>query len=189
VIEPPVCVGAGTRIWHWTQVRPGAIIGKDCVIGSRVEIGPGVEIGDGTHIGASAQLHHPARVGKHVFVAPMVFLSNDKYPSLVSDFKPRGVTIEDHAIIGAGAQIIGGVTIGEGAFVALGALVTKDVPSGSMVKGRPAREYARRGMHYPGGALEHWGPLCRDERCLRCDAEGLEQYEALMDRAEIEGGA
>ena len=190
IIAPRVQVGWDTRIWHWVQVREDAQIGTRCVIGSRVEIGPGVVIGGGTHVGAGSQLHHPARVGRGVFLGPNVFLGNDKYPGLEGAFSPQGVAVGDYAIIGAGAQIVGGVSIGEGAFVAMGALVTRDVGEGEMVKGSPARPYARRVMHYHGTAVQHWGPLCDEQECLRCTSMGVEQYvKQMRQRQEEQEGA
>jgi len=41
--------------------------------------------------------------------------------------------------IGASAVILGGVTIGDGAVVAAGSVVTKDIESGSIVAGNPAK--------------------------------------------------
>lgn len=49
------------------------------------------------------------------------------------------ITVEDNVWIGANATILPGVTIGEGAIVAAGAVVTKDVPSRTIVGGNPAR--------------------------------------------------
>ena len=52
--------------------------------------------------------------------------------------KMIGVTIEDNAIIGAQAVIKAGVTIGKNSVVAMGAVVTKDVPENVVVIGSPA---------------------------------------------------
>ncbi|CAL1203716.1 unnamed protein product [Candida parapsilosis] len=41
--------------------------------------------------------------------------------------------------IGANATIMAVVTVGEGAVVAAGSMVSKDVPSGTMVGGAPAK--------------------------------------------------
>jgi len=53
---------------------------------------------------------------------------------------PRGLIepapkIEDRAVVGFGATIVGGVTIGNNSYVAAGAVVTKDVPPKSIVVG------------------------------------------------------
>lgn len=47
--------------------------------------------------------------------------------------------IGDNVEIGANVTIIGGVTIGDSAVIAAGCVVVKDVPSGSVVAGNPAR--------------------------------------------------
>ena len=46
--------------------------------------------------------------------------------------------------IGHGAIIIAGVKIGDGAVVAAGAVVTKDVPNGTIVGGNPAKIIKQR---------------------------------------------
>jgi acetyltransferase-like isoleucine patch superfamily enzyme len=52
----------------------------------------------------------------------------------------KGPTIEDGAMIGAGATLLPRITIGKGAIVGVGAVVTKDVAPGSIVMGVPAKE-------------------------------------------------
>jgi acetyltransferase-like isoleucine patch superfamily enzyme len=52
--------------------------------------------------------------------------------------KMIGVTIEDNAIIGARAVIKAGVTVGKNSVVAMGAIVTRDVPENTVVIGSPA---------------------------------------------------
>ncbi len=45
-IDQPCETGEGTRIWHFSHILAGAVIGQDCVVGQNVMIGGGVEIGD-----------------------------------------------------------------------------------------------------------------------------------------------
>lgn len=52
---------------------------------------------------------------------------------------PKPVEIGKFVWIGHGALLIGPLTIGEGAIIAAGSVVTKDVPSGAIVGGNPAR--------------------------------------------------
>ncbi|NMN62746.1 acyltransferase [Lacticaseibacillus paracasei] len=53
--------------------------------------------------------------------------------------KSQPIVIEDHVWIGINSTILKGVTIGTGAIVAAGAVVTRDVPSNSLVAGIPAK--------------------------------------------------
>ncbi len=55
----------------------------------------------------------------------------------------RPVVIKDHVWIGAGAIILPGVTVGESAIVGAGSVVTKNVQSGWLVAGVPARPIRR----------------------------------------------
>ena len=54
----------------------------------------------------------------------------------------RGVTIEDDVAIGAGSIVLANVTIGQGSVVTAGSVVTKSVPSNTMVQGNPAQVIA-----------------------------------------------
>lgn len=49
------------------------------------------------------------------------------------------IEIHENVFVGAGATIMYGVTIGRDSIVAAGAVVTKDIPSGSVVAGIPAK--------------------------------------------------
>jgi len=78
----------------------------------------------------------------NVLIAPKVSLLSEGHPvspqsrhSLV----PGHIHIKKNAWIGAGATILPGVTIGENAVVAAGAVVSKDVPAGTVVGGVPAK--------------------------------------------------
>ncbi|NPV58478.1 MAG: hypothetical protein HPY75_02300 [Actinobacteria bacterium] len=55
------------------------------------------------------------------------------------------VVIEEDCWIGSHSVILKGVTVGAGAVVAAGAVVTRDVPSLSIVGGVPARVIGHRG--------------------------------------------
>ena len=43
-------IGKGTRIWHFSHIMQGAIIGENCNIGQNVVISPGVKLGNGVKI-------------------------------------------------------------------------------------------------------------------------------------------
>jgi len=82
-------------------------------------------------------------IGDDVMIGPNVSIITTSHP--LDPVQRRAVTIgkpvviERNVWIAAGATIIGGVTIGENSVVAAGAVVTKDVPPGTLVGGNPAR--------------------------------------------------
>ncbi|MEV3874692.1 DapH/DapD/GlmU-related protein [Streptomyces sp. NPDC049906] len=83
------------------------------------------------------------RIGNGVMIAPKVSLVTGGHPLPLAErrehlsFAP--IVIEDEVWIGTAAVVTQGVTIGAGAVVAAGAVVTRDVPAGTVVAGVPAR--------------------------------------------------
>ena len=128
-------IGDNVRIWHFSYVGDDTEIGDNVKISSLAHIDYDVKIGENTKIEGQAYIPPLSRIGKNVFIGPAVVLTNDPYP--MCD-KMMGVTIEDDAIIGARAVIKAGVTVGKNSVVAMGAVVTRDVPANSVVVGSPA---------------------------------------------------
>ena len=128
-------IGENVKIWHFSYVGDNAEIGNNVSIGSLAHIDYDVKIGENTRIEGQAYIPPLSRIGKNVFIGPAAVLTNDPYPMCN---KMIGVTIEDNAIIGARAVIKAGVTIGKNSVVAMGAIVTKNVPENTVVVGSPA---------------------------------------------------
>ncbi|MBT5492367.1 4Fe-4S dicluster domain-containing protein [bacterium] len=80
-------------------------------------------------------------IGKDCTIARGVVIRDyDGHTIELPDYEiAKPVTIGSHVWIGNRAMILKGVTIGDGAIVAAGAIVTKDVPKGSIVAGIPAK--------------------------------------------------
>ena len=134
-------IGKNTKIWHFVYVGDNAEIGNNVKIGSLSHIDYDVKIGDNTLIEGLVYIPPLSRIGKNVFIGPSAALTNDPYPP---SGKLVGVTIEDDVIIGSKAVIKAGVTIGRNSVVGMGAVVTKDVPSDTVVTGVPAKpKYSR----------------------------------------------
>ncbi len=127
----PWCKSAGKLV-----IGPGSVISPNCVVYGTgeggVEIGARVECGPGVGIFASRTDYHRGP-GYHLF-AP--------------------VLIGDEAIIFANAVIGPGVSIGRNAVVAAGSVVTRDVPTGALVGGSPARVIAENVRDEKGSCLE-----------------------------------
>lgn len=141
IVSEDAKIGAGTRIWHWTHVREGAEIGRDCVLSQNVYVAPTVVLGDGVKVQNNVSLYDGLILEDEVFCGPSAVFTNVKTPrSHVSRSHAFEKTlVKKGATIGANATIICGVTIGSYAFIAAGAVVTSDVADFSLVMGVPAR--------------------------------------------------
>lgn len=147
-LEPGVTVGAGTSIWHRTQIRTGATIGRECVIGRDVFIDEGVTLGDRVKIQNLALVYNGVSAEDGVFIGPGAILTNDRYPRAITstgdlaradDWEVSPIALRHGCSVGAGAVVVAGVEIGRYATVGAGAVVTRDVPSHALVAGSPAR--------------------------------------------------
>ena len=104
------------------DIHPGATIGRRVFI----DHGVGVVIGETTIIGEDVLIYQQVTLGG---------VSTDK--------GKRHPTIEDGAVIGAGAKVLGNITIGANAKVGANSVVVKDVPADCTAVGIPARVLKR----------------------------------------------
>lgn len=110
--------------------QAGISIGKRCFIGERTVIRGqgGVTIGDDVLIAPQVQI-----------LAIDHVMATSRVPIMQQGIQGRGIVIEDGAWLGAGSIITDGVRVGQSAVVGAGAVVTRDVPAGTVVVGIPAR--------------------------------------------------
>lgn len=133
-------IGARTRIWAFSHVLPGAVVGEDVNINDHVFVENDVVIGDRVTLKSGVQVWDGICLGNDVFIGPNATFTNDHFPR--SKQYPESfaqTTIEDGASVGGGAVILPGIRIGRRAMVGAGAVVTKDVPPFAIVVGNPAR--------------------------------------------------
>jgi acetyltransferase-like isoleucine patch superfamily enzyme len=135
----------------------GVKLGKGSTIhvGCRFYQPKHITIGADTIVGNYAVLdgRAPLSIGSHVDIASEVMIYNSQHD--INDPKFQAieapVVIEDYVFIGPRAIILPGVTIKKGAVVGAGAVVTKDVESGIVVGGIPAKPIGERQLkdyHY-----------------------------------------
>lgn len=142
-VDKNVQIGEGTKVWHFSHIQSGVSIGKECSIGQNVNIGPNVIIGNYVKIQNNVSVYEGVELEDYVFCGPSMVFTNIKLPR--SKFPQKGSShyektiVKKSASIGANATIICGVTIGEYALVGAGTVVTKNVPSYSLVVGNPAK--------------------------------------------------
>ena len=147
-------IGKGTKIWHWTHVSDGAVIGKNCTIGQNVFVGKNVKIGDGCKIQNGVNIFEGVELKDHVFIGPGVQFTNIIRPRAFISQKGTFVRtiIHDGVTIGANSTIVCGNMIGHYSLIGAGSVVTKDVPSYAFVYGNPATTHGsvtREGFNQP----------------------------------------
>jgi acetyltransferase-like isoleucine patch superfamily enzyme len=123
-------IGDGSRIGTFVEIQKGVVIGQNCKIQSHSFICEGVTIEDGCFIGHGVMFTNDRR--------PRA-INDDGSLQTEADWTLEETTVRKGASIGTGATILPGVTIGEHALVGAGAVVTGDVPPGVTVVGNPAR--------------------------------------------------
>ena len=146
-IAPDVKIGRNVKIYDFVNLY-GCEIGDNSRIGTFVEVQKNASIGRNVKVSTHTFICEGVTIEDNVFIGHNVSFINDKYPRATTpsgsvqgdkDWKVVPTRVKRGASIGTSATILCGVTIGENAIVGAGSVVTKDVPSNTVVAGNPAR--------------------------------------------------
>ena len=142
VIDEGCNIGTGTRIWHFSHIMPGCLIGDGCNIGQKVVVSPDVVLGKNVKIQNNVSVYTGVVCEDDVFLGPSMVFTNVVNPRSAVNRKNEYIRtfVRHGATIGANATIVCGIEIGEFAFIGAGAVVTKTVAPYALVVGNPARQ-------------------------------------------------
>lgn len=178
VIDAPCQIGDGTKIWHFSHLMPGCVLGENCNIGQNVVISPEVVLGKNVKVQNNVSIYTGVSCDDDVFLGPSCVFTNVLNPR--SAVNRRDSYLKTHvgkgASIGANATIVCGHNIGAFAFIGAGAVVTKEIPAYALVVGNPARQL--------GWMSEFGQRLNFDTNGLANCPESGQQYQLKENRVE-----
>lgn len=142
IVDSGAQIGAGSRVWHFTHVCAGARIGKGVSLGQNVFVGNKVTIGDHCKVQNNVSVYDNVHLEDGVFCGPSMVFTNVYNPRSLIERKSeyRDTLVKRGATLGANCTIVCGVTIGEHAFIGAGSVVNKNVPAFALMVGVPAKQ-------------------------------------------------
>ncbi len=146
------CIRSGTVIYGGTTIGKGLATGHNVTIREQNQIGDNFNVWNcatidyGCKIGSNVKIHCNCYVAQFTvveddaFMAPGVTIANDIHPGCeFSSDCMKGPHIETGVEIGVNVTILPFVRIGAHSVIGSGAVITKDIPPGSVVVGNPGR--------------------------------------------------
>lgn len=170
VIDDGCTIGEGTRIWHFSHIMTGSVIGMNCNIGQNVVVSPKVRLGNNVKVQNNVSIYEGVQCEDDVFLGPSMVFTNVINPrsAVIRKNEFMQTIVRKGASIGANATIVCGNEIGAFAFIGAGTVVTKPVPAYALIVGNPGRQ--------TGWMSEYGHKLSFDENGNATCPESGEQY-------------
>ena len=142
IVDAGARIGAGSRVWHFAHVCGGARIGERCSLGQGVFVGNLVTIGNNVKIQNNVSVYDNVTLEDDVFCGPSMVFTNVYNPRSAVTRKDeyRDTLVKRGASLGANCTIVCGITVGEHAFIGAGAVLNRDVKPFALMAGVPAKQ-------------------------------------------------
>lgn len=178
IIDEGCQIGNQTKIWHFSHIMTGAIIGENCNIGQNVVISPEVTLGKNVKVQNNVSIYTGVICEDDVFLGPSMVFTNITNPRSAVNRKGQYETthVRKGASIGANSTIICGNEIGKFAFIGAGAVVTKNVPPYALIVGNPGKQ--------TGWMSEYGHKLNFDENGIAICPESAAKYKLIDSKVE-----
>ena len=148
-IDEPCEIGEGTKIWHFSHLMAGAVIGRGCTFGQNTFVAAGVRVGNNVKVQNNVSLYAGVELEDDVFCGPSCVFTNVINPraEISRRTEYRSTRVLRGATIGANATILCGAIVGRYAMVGAGAVVRGAVPDYALMVGVPAVRTGWMGRH------------------------------------------
>ena len=146
IIDNGATLGEGTKVWHFSHVCSGAVIGEKCSLGQNVFVGNRVVVGNRCKIQNNVSIYDNVTLEDDVFCGPSMVFTNVYNPraAIVRKEEYRSTLIRKGATLGANCTVVCGVTIGR--YASIGArVINKEVLDYALMVGVPTRQIAGMG--------------------------------------------
>jgi bifunctional UDP-N-acetylglucosamine pyrophosphorylase / glucosamine-1-phosphate N-acetyltransferase len=145
VLRGPIRIARGVEVGPFAYVRPRTVVGEDAKIGTFVEV-------KASAIGARTKVPHlsyigDAEIGDDTNIAAGNITANFKHEPGLAKARTR---IGSNVRTGVDNTFNAPVEIGDDAWIAPGAVITEDVPPGSLAGFAP-RQVTKEGWVYKRG--------------------------------------
>lgn len=171
IVDEGCQIGQGTKIWHFSHIMAGCVLGENCNLGQNVVVSPEVVLGNNVKVQNNVSIYTGVVCEDDVFLGPSMVFTNVTNPR--SAVNRRGqyqkTLVGKGASIGANATVVCGNDIGNFAFIGAGSVVTKNVPAYALLVGNPARQI--------GWMSEYGNKLEFDDNGIATCPESGEKYE------------
>ena len=176
VVDEGCQIGDGSKIWHFSHIMAGCIMGNNCNIGQNVVVSPKVSLGNNVRVQNNVSIYEGVICEDDVFLGPSMVFTNVINPRSAVSRKNeyKQTLVRKGASIGANATIICGNEIGEYALIGAGTVVTKPVPAFALIVGNPGRQ--------TGWMSEFGHKLQFDDKGMAVCPESGQQYQFLNNK-------
>ena len=142
VIDDGCTIGAGTKIWHFSHLMTGCILGANCNVGQNVVISPKVTLGNNVKVQNNVSIYTGVTCEDDVFLGPSMVFTNVVNPRSAVNRRDDYLktTVKKGVSIGANATIVCGNDLGEYCFIGAGTVITKEVPAYALMVGNPGKQ-------------------------------------------------